>query len=122
MANRIQWIRHYPFGVDSLAITPDGRKIYLPTGENSPGNRWEVVRPVDGRVMGSIRAGHSPHDTVVSLNGHHVYLFTVGKTASTPSHGIALSPCPEGIEALSWSVVSRASTFHSTSGDDSHGR
>jgi DNA-binding beta-propeller fold protein YncE len=74
VTNRVRWLRHYPFGVDSLAITPSGSKIYLPTGEDSTGDRWEVIRPSDGAVIGVIHADHGPHDTVVSLNGRHVYL------------------------------------------------
>lgn len=74
VTNRVLWVRHYPFGVDSLAMTPNGSRIFLPTGEDSSGNRWEVIRPRDGAIIGSIRAGHGPHDTVVSLNGRHVYL------------------------------------------------
>ena len=74
LTQRVVWVRHYPFGVDSLALTPNGAKIYLPTGEDSSGNQWAVIRPSDGALRGVIRADHGPHDTVVALNGRHVYL------------------------------------------------
>lgn len=31
-ADRVVWDRVYPYGVDSMAITPDGGRIYLPVG------------------------------------------------------------------------------------------
>jgi len=78
LSNRVQWMRHYAFGIDSLAITPNGRKMYLPTGESTEGDSWEVIHPSDGEVIGVIHAENRPHDTVVSLNGRHVYMSGAG--------------------------------------------
>ena len=40
-----------------MAITPDGRTIYMPDGEKEyDGNIWRVVNAATGRVTGSISA------------------------------------------------------------------
>jgi DNA-binding beta-propeller fold protein YncE len=70
----VVYARGFPFGIDSFDISHDGRLIFMPTGENTSGNRWHVIAARTGRVVGSITAGRSPHDTVVGANGQHVFL------------------------------------------------
>ena len=72
--DKIVWERSFPSGVDSPALTPDGSTLYLPTGENSPGDVWWVVDAVTGEVTGEIHGGTSPHNTIVSPDGKWVYL------------------------------------------------
>ena len=74
VARRVVWTRSYSTGVDSGAITPNGRTIYLPTGENDHGGHWDVIDARTGAVKGEIDGGSGPHNTIVSLNGRHVYL------------------------------------------------
>ena len=58
-----------------MAITPDGRTIYMPDGEKEyDSNIWRVVNAATGKVTGSISAGHSPHNTIMGLDGKYVYL------------------------------------------------
>lgn len=71
---RVLWRRDYANGIDSMAITPNGRTIYMPTGENSMGSTWLVLDAASGKIAGSITGGTSPHNTVVSLDGRRVYL------------------------------------------------
>ncbi len=71
---RVLWDHSYPRGVDSMAITPDGRRIYLPDGELSADGIWSVVDGGTGDVIGEISAGVGPHNTVMSLDGKDVYL------------------------------------------------
>jgi DNA-binding beta-propeller fold protein YncE len=71
---KIVYARGYPFGIDSFDISHDGRLIFMPTGENTSGDTWHVLDASTGRVVGTIAAGRSPHDTVVGANGHHVFL------------------------------------------------
>jgi hypothetical protein len=72
--DRVIWERAYPTGIDSMAITRDGRKIFMPTGETSPLPIWLVLRSSDGRVIGQIRGGESPHNTIVGPSGRYVYM------------------------------------------------
>jgi hypothetical protein len=66
----------YSFGVDSLAITPDGKTIYLPDGSLSPDGTWHIINPANGQVTGTILtiSGLEPHDTDMSANGQYVYM------------------------------------------------
>jgi YVTN family beta-propeller protein len=73
-SDTVDWTRTYSIGIDSMAITPDGSTIYLPDGEASSSNLWYVVDAATGAVTGQIAAGTAPHNTVVSLDGGHVYL------------------------------------------------
>jgi len=72
--NRVLWRRAFPTGTDSLAITPDGRTLYVPEGERTMGDVWHVVAARTGRVTGEIHAAPGPHNTIVSPDGTKVYL------------------------------------------------
>jgi DNA-binding beta-propeller fold protein YncE len=74
LAGRVLWQRSYSTGIDSMAISPDGSRIYMPTGELSSGGTWLVLDGRDGHVITTIQGGNGPHNTVVSLSGRHVYL------------------------------------------------
>jgi len=76
LTNTVIWTRDYPFGIDSMAITPDGTKIYMPDGTAQYDGLWHILDGNDGSVLGSINAGAgiSPHNTLVNLSGTHVYL------------------------------------------------
>jgi DNA-binding beta-propeller fold protein YncE len=71
---RVLWQRAYETGIDSMAITPDGGTIYLPTGEASSGSDWLVVSAATGVPTAVLRGGTSPHNTVMGLDGRFVYL------------------------------------------------
>jgi hypothetical protein len=70
----VMYDRGYRFGIDSFDIGHDGRLIFMPTGENTSGDKWHVLAATTGRVVGAIAAGRSPHDTVVGASGQHVFL------------------------------------------------
>ena len=74
LAQSIVWQKTYAHGVDSMAITPDGQTIYMPDGELSIDGKWYIVDAHTGNDTGFINAGTGPHNTLVSLNGKHVYL------------------------------------------------
>ncbi len=61
-------------GIDSMAIAPDGKTIYMPDGELTSDGTWYVVDANTGNETGTINGGTGPHNTIVSLNGKHVYL------------------------------------------------
>jgi DNA-binding beta-propeller fold protein YncE len=74
VSGRTIWQRNYQTGVDNIAITPNGRTIYMATGEASGGSTWEVINPASGTITGSIEAGLGPHETIVGPGGRYVYL------------------------------------------------
>jgi DNA-binding beta-propeller fold protein YncE len=74
VARRVLWQRSYGTGIDSMAISPDGSRIYMPTGELDESGRWQVLDARDGQVIASIQGGAGAHNTVMSLDGRRVYL------------------------------------------------
>lgn len=74
LRKRVLWTQSYGTGIDSFAVTPDGRTIYMPTGELSSGDEWLVIDARSGRQTGSVVGGTGPHNTIVGLDGKFVYL------------------------------------------------
>lgn len=74
LTDTVAWIAYYAFGVDSIAITPDGKTIYSPDGESSTDGMWHTLDAGSGAVTGSIFANVGGHDTIVGLSGAHAYL------------------------------------------------
>ena len=74
VSGKTLWRRDYPTGVDNIAITPNGRKIYMAVGEASNSSTWEIVDAANGRITGSIQGGSGPHETIVGPDGKYVYL------------------------------------------------
>jgi hypothetical protein len=75
MTDHVVWIKEYPFGIDSMSISPDGNTIYMPTGELVSRGIWKVIDANSGDVTASIDSGGAgPHNTVVSPDGARVYL------------------------------------------------
>jgi DNA-binding beta-propeller fold protein YncE len=75
LTDKVLWQKTYSHGIDSMAITPDGKRLYMPDGETSSAPYWYVINAADGSESGvKINGGPQPHNTVVSLNGAHVYM------------------------------------------------
>ena len=72
----IVWQKDYPFGIDSGALTPDGKTIYMPDGEAAYDGTWHLINTSDGSVAGSIFTvtGNAAHNTIVGFTGKNVYL------------------------------------------------
>lgn len=74
LAKRVLWQRSYPTGIDSMAVSSDGSRIYMPTGELDPSGVWNVLDAGNGSVIGRIQGGAGAHNTVMGLGGRNVYL------------------------------------------------
>lgn len=80
VAKTVLWQKTYSHGIDSMAITPDCSKIYMPEGELSSGGKWYVVDAKTGNETGNIldtavgTNDNGPHNTIVGLSGVHVYM------------------------------------------------
>lgn len=74
IGERVLWQRSYHTGIDSMAISPDGARIYMPSGELDSSGVWSVLDARDGHAIGSIQGGSGAHNTVMSLDGSRVYL------------------------------------------------
>ncbi len=75
---KILWEQQLESGVDRACITPDGRKLYAPTGWwwRGTNSGFLVLDPANGRVINRIPAGPQAHNSIASLDGKVVYLGT----------------------------------------------
>lgn len=72
---RALWHRNYRFGIDSMAISPNGRWIYMPAGEGTTSGLWRIVAASNGRPTGQTIAGPAgAHNTIMGPGGRYVYL------------------------------------------------
>jgi len=65
------WDKTYQGGCDRLAISPDGKTLYVPELE---GPAWHVVDASTGEVTATITTDSGSHNTIYSNDGAHVYL------------------------------------------------
>lgn len=77
--DEIRWVREYPFGIDSMALSPDGAKIYMPTGEalSDHKGQWIILDALTGDEGNRVAFGTGAHNTIVSPDGKFVYLAAV---------------------------------------------
>jgi hypothetical protein len=71
VSEKLLWVKKYPGGCDRMSITPDGKKIYLPTLEKDD---WHVVDGATGDVLTKISPKSGAHNTVMGIDGSKVYL------------------------------------------------
>src|SRR5262249_17854314 len=60
-----------PGGCDRMAITPDGKHLYVPSLE---GPHWHVIDGATGDVVKKIVLNSGAHNTLCSLDGSRAYL------------------------------------------------
>lgn len=69
---QIVWEKAYEGGADRMAISPDGKTIFLPSLEKE---HWHVVDAETGDVLHTIYPGNSgAHNTIAGPDGKEVYL------------------------------------------------
>jgi DNA-binding beta-propeller fold protein YncE len=65
------WDKTYEGGCDRMAISPDGKLLYVPQLE---GPAWHVVNAASGEVIATIETKSGSHNTIYSADGAQVYL------------------------------------------------
>jgi DNA-binding beta-propeller fold protein YncE len=65
------WDKELEGGADRLAVSPDGRTLYVPTLE---GPHWTVVDAVTGEARAKVVTKSGAHNTIWGPNGKEVYL------------------------------------------------
>ena len=73
--DKVLWEKRYEVGCDRAAVTPDGKKLYVPTGWWLRGEKsgWLVVDAANGEVLKELPVGDQAHNTVMSLDGSLVF-------------------------------------------------
>ena len=69
--DRLVWNRQYPGGADRLALSPDGRLLYVPSFE---GPHWHAVDAATGDIIAKVVTESGAHNTIYGPDGRHVYL------------------------------------------------
>jgi outer membrane protein assembly factor BamB len=77
-SEKVLWERTYDLGCDRACITPDGKKLYVPTGWWWKGTNtgFLVVNPDNGDLIKRLPAGAAAHNSIASLDGQFAYLGT----------------------------------------------
>jgi DNA-binding beta-propeller fold protein YncE len=65
------WDKTYEGGCDRMALSPDGKILYVPQLE---GPLWHVVNASNGDVIASVETKSGSHNTIYSLDGTRVYM------------------------------------------------
>jgi DNA-binding beta-propeller fold protein YncE len=78
MSGNQLWDRGYDGGCDRLAISPDGRTLYVPQLE---GPAWHVVNAANGDVIATVTLNSGSHNTIAAADGKHVYLAGLRSTS-----------------------------------------
>jgi DNA-binding beta-propeller fold protein YncE len=65
------WDKTFEGGCDRLAISPDGKTIYLPSLE---GPFWNVVDASTGNLITKVQTNSGSHNTIYAKDGSRVYL------------------------------------------------
>jgi DNA-binding beta-propeller fold protein YncE len=66
----VVWSVKLGTGIDSAAVSTDGRLLYMPDGELSADGDWYILSAANGSVVGKIEThGAGPHDGVMSADG-----------------------------------------------------
>jgi len=67
----IAWERKYPGGCDRMAVSPDGRTIYLPSFEK---DHWHVLAASTGEIIARVEPHPGAHNTNYGADGLEAYL------------------------------------------------
>jgi hypothetical protein len=71
LTEKLLWETPYEGGCDRMALTPDGKVIYLPSLEK---DHWHVVDAMDGGIIRKIVTHSGSHNTIIGLDGRWAYL------------------------------------------------
>ncbi len=74
VTDQVIYAKTYPTGVDSFALTKDGKKIYMPDGDGQADTLWHIIDTATGNVIGEVAGGSCPHNTVTGPSGKYIYL------------------------------------------------
>ncbi len=97
------WVKALEGGCDRMAISPDGKVLYVPSLE---GPHWNVVDGMTGEVVRKLVTGQGAHNTVWPAGGSRVFMGDLRSTtllvADATTHEIAarVGPFGAGIRPL----------------------
>src|SRR5215207_3265264 len=69
--DKMVWNRTYEGGADRIALSPDGKILYVPSLE---GPHWHAVNAMTGDVLAKVVTDSGAHNTIYGPDGKRVYL------------------------------------------------
>jgi hypothetical protein len=97
VSEKTLWEKSLPGGCDRMALTPDGKVLYVPSLEK---DHWNVVDAAGGELLTSIVTKSGSHNTVCGLDGKRVYLAGLRSpllaVADTATHKVVQKVGPFG--------------------------
>lgn len=105
---KVLWEKRYEGGCDRMALSPDGRLMYLPSLEK---DHWHVVEALSGDVITKVVPKSGAHNTVYGLDGRHAYLAGLKspllRVTETKTHTIVKEVGPFGSAIRPFTVNGR---------------
>ena len=71
VTEKMVWDKTYDGGCDRMALTPDGRTLFVPSFE---GPHWLAVDAMTGEITKKFETNSGAHNTICSLDGRFAYL------------------------------------------------
>jgi hypothetical protein len=106
--DKILWEKSYEGGCDRMAISPDGKVIYLPSLEKA---HWHVINALNGEVIKKLVPDSGAHNTIYGLDGRHAYLAGLKspllRVTDTTTHDITKEVGPFGSAIRPFTVNGR---------------
>jgi DNA-binding beta-propeller fold protein YncE len=97
VTEKVLWEKAYEGGCDRMAISPDGKLLYVPSLEKE---HWHVVGALEGEVVKKVVTSSGAHNTIIGLDGKHAYLAGLRSPlltiTSTADHSVARTVGPFG--------------------------
>jgi len=91
------WDKTYEGGCDRMAISPDGKILYVPQLE---GPSWHAVNAANGEVIATVETKSGSHNTIYSADGAHVFMAGLKSPllsiADTSTHKVVKTVGPFG--------------------------
>jgi DNA-binding beta-propeller fold protein YncE len=89
LTDKILWQKAYEGGCDRMALSPDGRVMYLPSLEK---DHWHVVDALSGDIIKRLNVKAGAHNTLYGPDGKYAYLAGLKapllRVADTATHTI----------------------------------
>ncbi|HUR59868.1 MAG TPA: hypothetical protein VM029_19260 [Opitutaceae bacterium] len=108
LTDKIVWEKPYEGGCDRMAISPDGKTIYMPSLEK---DHWHVLDARSGDIITKIVPQSGAHNTIYGLGGKHAYLAGLKspllRVTDTSTHTISKEVGPFGSAIRPFTVNGR---------------
>jgi len=108
VTEKLLWEKPYEGGCDRMALSPDGKTMYLPSLEKA---HWHVIKARTGEIIAKLSPDSGAHNTLYALDGRSAYLAGLKspflQVAATKSHEIVREIGPFGSAIRPFTVNGR---------------